>query len=79
MKRELNQNISGNKVYHTNSSILLVKSMLCSKIHHQNDFKSIPFSHKISEAEHPYLIRRDPPISLRYCLLQGLWIMHFRV
>jgi hypothetical protein len=30
MERELNQNLSGNEVYHTNSLILLVKNMLCS-------------------------------------------------
>ena len=23
-----------------------------------------------------YLIRRNPPVSLRYCILQGVWILH---
>ena len=26
-----------------------------------------------------YLIRRIPPMPLRYCLPQGLWIIHSRV
>ena len=35
MKRKLNQNLSGNEVDHTNSSILLVKNMLCRTLHCQ--------------------------------------------
>ena len=37
---------SGNDVYYTNSLILLVKNMLCSKLHRQNGFNSIPCSYK---------------------------------
>ena len=33
MKRELDQNLSGNEVYCTNSLISLVKNMLCGKLH----------------------------------------------
>jgi hypothetical protein len=43
MKRELNWNLSGNEVHYTNSSILLVKNMLCSKFYCQKDFNSIPY------------------------------------
>jgi hypothetical protein len=35
MKMELDQNFSGNEVYNTNSSILFVKNMMCSKLHCQ--------------------------------------------
>ena len=41
MKRQLNQNLSGNEVYSTNSLILLVKNMLCSRLHGQKGFNSI--------------------------------------
>jgi len=47
MKRELNLNLSGNEVYYTNSLILLVKNMLCSKLHYQKGFNLNPFSYKI--------------------------------
>ena len=40
--------LSGNEVYHTNSSILLGKNMLCSKLHYQKGFDSILCSHHIS-------------------------------
>ena len=48
MKRELNQKLSGNEGYDANSLILLVKNMLCSKLHCQKDFNLIPFSYKIA-------------------------------
>ena len=35
MKRELDHNLFGNEVYRTNSLILLVKNMLCNKLHCQ--------------------------------------------
>ena len=47
MKRESNQNVSGNEVYFTNSLILLAKNMLCSKLHRQQSFNLILFSRKI--------------------------------
>jgi len=47
MKRDLNQNFSGNEVYYTNSLILLVKNMLFSKLHCQKGFNLNPFSYKI--------------------------------
>ena len=34
-KRELNLNLSGKEIYYMNDSILLVKNMLCSKLHCQ--------------------------------------------
>jgi hypothetical protein len=43
MKRELHKNLSGNEVYYTNSIILLVKNVRCSKIHYKKGFNSIPF------------------------------------
>ena len=39
--------MSGNEVCYTNSLILLVKNMLCSKLHRQKGFNGIPFSYKI--------------------------------
>ena len=35
-KRAFRLKLSGNEVYYTNSSILPVKNMLCSKLHFQN-------------------------------------------
>ena len=37
MKRELNQNLSVNEVYHTNSLKVSVRNMLCSELHCQQD------------------------------------------
>jgi len=48
MKGGLNQNISGSAVYHTNSLILLVRNMLCSKLHFQQGFDLIPLSCEIA-------------------------------
>ena len=39
---------SGNEVYYTNYLILLIKMMLCSKLHCQKFFKLKIFSHKTS-------------------------------
>ena len=39
----------GNDVYCTNSLILLVKNMMCSKLHCQKGSSLIPFSYKILE------------------------------
>ena len=47
MKNESNQNLSGNEVYHTNSLILLVQNMLCSKLHCQKGCNLIRFSYEI--------------------------------
>jgi len=38
----------GNEVYYTNSLLLLVQNMLCSKLHYQKDFNLKAFSCKIS-------------------------------
>jgi len=47
IKRESTETLSGNDVYHTNSLILLVKKMLCSKLYCQKGFNSTLFSYKI--------------------------------
>ena len=52
MKRELNSNLSSDEVCYTNYLFLLVKNMLCSKIHCQKDFDMIVFLHKILEQAH---------------------------
>ena len=49
MKRELNQNL-GDEVDYTNSLILLVKNMLCSKLHDQKGLNSISFSYQFEAA-----------------------------
>ena len=47
MKREVCQNLSGDEVDFTNTLILLVRNMLCSKLHCQKGFYSILFSYQI--------------------------------
>jgi hypothetical protein len=53
MKRELNQNLSGNEVYYTNSLISIVKNMLSNKLHRQKGSNVIPFSYQIGEYIRP--------------------------
>ena len=43
MKTELNQSLSNNEVYYTNSLMSLVKHMLCSKLHCQKVLIQSPF------------------------------------
>jgi hypothetical protein len=43
LRRELNYNLSGKEVYYTNSLILPLKNMLCSKLHCPKLFKKISF------------------------------------
>ena len=51
-EKSFNLKTSGNEVYYTNSLILLIKMMLCGKIHGQKFFKLKLFSYKIeAEAE----------------------------
>ena len=47
IKRELDCNLSGNEFEYTNDSILLVKNMLCSKLHCQEGFNPIISSFNI--------------------------------
>ena len=47
MKRESNQDLSGNEVHYTNSLTLLVKNMLRGKRHYQKEFDSIAFSYEM--------------------------------
>ena len=58
MKRDLNLNLSANEVYYTNSLILLVKNMLCSKLHCQKGFDLNPFSYKILRSSRVFLLRQ---------------------
>jgi hypothetical protein len=46
-QKELNRNPSGNEIHYTNSLMLLVNNMLCSKLHCQRGFNSILISLKI--------------------------------
>ena len=47
--------LSGNEVYYTNYLILLVESMLCSKLHCQQGFNLFCFQTKSSPVERvPY-------------------------
>jgi len=47
MERKLIQNLAGDEVYYTNSSLLLVKNKLCSKLYRQKGFNVIPFWYEI--------------------------------
>ena len=66
LERESNQKLSGNEVYYTNSLILLVENVLCSKLHCQKGLNLILFSYKIHYAtrtcRHP-----TPLFTLSHC------------
>ena len=47
MKEVLNQNLSGNEVYYTAYSLLVILKNFCSTLHCQKVFDLIPFSYKI--------------------------------
>ena len=47
MTRELDENLSGNEVDHTASSLLVILKNSCSKFHYQKGFDLIPLSCKI--------------------------------
>ena len=49
MMRESNWNLSGNEVYHTAYSLLVILKNVCSKLHWQKDSNFILFSHKTGE------------------------------
>jgi hypothetical protein len=53
---------SGNEVYHSIFKTLLVKNMLCSKLHCQHGFNFIPFSYKTYPCT-PFL---SPPLNFWY-------------
>ena len=48
IERELNSNLSGNEDHYTDTLILLVNNMLCSKLHCQTGFSFILFPCKLS-------------------------------
>jgi len=65
MKRKLNQKLSSNEVYYTNSSITLVKYMLCSKTYCQKGCILMTFSYKITQTHSPSPIwGQSPPSAL---------------
>jgi hypothetical protein len=43
MKRESNENLSGNAVYYTASSLLVISKNSCNKIHYQKVLTQSPF------------------------------------
>ena len=47
-KKGIKFKLAGNQVYYTNPLILLVKNLLCRKIHCQKVLIFIPFSYEIS-------------------------------
>ena len=47
MKREFNQKKTGNEVYYTARSLLVMFNNLCSELHRQKDFDLIIFAYKI--------------------------------
>ena len=57
MKRELNQNVSGNEVQYTNSSIFTLTNMPCSKLHCQKVVTRFPFNMKPGTSA----VRHAPP------------------
>ena len=52
MKRELNQNLSGNKIYYTACSLLVILNNSCSKIHCQKGFNLILTSYIFHTADY---------------------------
>ena len=48
-EKSFNSKLYGNEVYCTNASLLLIKIMLCSKLHCQKVFRLKLFSYKIRE------------------------------
>ena len=46
IKKELNQDLSGNDVYYSASSLLVTLENSWSKLHRQKGFNSIPFQHE---------------------------------
>ena len=86
MKRELDSNLSGHGVCHTNSATSLVKDMLCGKLHCQTDFDLIIFSdlfHTLHPPPPPNLclpsytptrgIRNDPRCPRPATALESKW------
>jgi hypothetical protein len=61
IKRELNQNLSGNEVHYTNSLISQVKNMLCSKLHCQKELDLVPCSYTVCCALHVARHARPTP------------------
>ena len=60
-EKGIKRNVSGNAVNHTNSLILLLRNMLCRRLHHQVVFDLTPFSYKI----------RAPELAGRACKVAG--------
>ena len=63
MKREINQNLSGNEVSHTACSLLVILKIFCSKIRRHRGFDIILFSYRIHvdrEANPPLYNLKSP-------------------
>ena len=83
MRRKLNLNLSGDEVYYTNSLILLVKNMLCSKLDCQKALIELSFHLKSQRVlahtpnPHPsslYTESQDPISDTRTERAAGLYI-----
>ena len=71
MKRKFNQNLSGNKVYHTNSLALVAKNMLCSRLHCQKSFNLILFPYKITGVKRcGQTLKGTPPALILFPVLE---------
>ena len=71
MKRDINKNLPGNEVYYTNALILLIKIMMCSKLHCQKGFRLKPFFYKIEDNGHS-VCRRDVLADSSQVVMLGL-------
>ena len=62
-EKRIRLKLSGNEVYCTNAVTLLVKEMLCSKLHYQKGFNLILFSYEVSSHTMHSLngFRKSPP------------------
>ena len=59
MKRKLNKNLSGNAVYYTACSLLVISKNSCSKLHCQKGLDLVLFSHRITVNLHNQLKRSN--------------------
>ena len=59
MLKEIKLNLSGNEVYYTVCSLLVILKNPCSKLHYQRGFDLNPFSYKICEWCCSHLQDRD--------------------
>ena len=77
-EKGIKSKLSGNEVYYTACSLQVLSENSCSKFHCQKVLIVFSF-HIRSCASFHCLVGRNPPLSLRYCLPHGLWLVRFRV